>query len=199
MKIDNVKIYDMTESILASALPMTQSYDEVIFERKTESFHSGPEETQTDLKRAYTLADNPANSGHCNFLKGVLVSANITGTIKWWEQFQRYHFVTIVSSMSTMHKITAMNFSSCVSDKVLPETVECCKNLVNKYKNGEVDFDTLIDNVPLGLNLTARVQTNYLQLRTIWNQRKGHKYHEWGPFCAWIESLPGASDFITVE
>ena len=199
MKIDNVKIYELAESIVASGLPMQDHYDEDTFDEHVFRVRGDFPPARNQIDRAKQLASAQANSGHCNFLKGIIVAANISGTIKWWEQFQRYHFATIISSMSTMHRITRMSMECCMSEKVLPETKTRCGELVERYGRREIDFDTLIDNMPLGIVLTARVHTNYLQLRTIWNQRKNHKYHEWKPFCEWVETLPRAAEFITVD
>jgi len=45
-------------------------------------------------------------------------------------------------------------------------------------------------SVPSGLRLTAGITTNYLQLKTIYHQRKDHRLPEWREFCKWIEALP---------
>lgn len=47
----------------------------------------------------------------------------------------------------------------------------------------------IISNCPMGLEQTMRVTTNYLQLKTIYQQRKNHKLEEWHVFCAWCETL----------
>lgn len=199
MRIDNVKIYELAESIVASGLPMQDRFDEDAFDETLSRVRGEFPSAQEQFRRAERLASAPANSGHCNYLKGVIVAANISGTIKWWEQFQRYHFATIISSMSTMHRITKMDLDCCFSEHVLKTTRDHCKWLVDMHQREQIDFDTLIDNMPLGIVLTARVQTNYLQLRTIWNQRKNHKYHEWKPFCDWVKTLPRAKELITVD
>ena len=49
---------------------------------------------------------------------------------------------------------------------------------------------------PAGFKLTARMTTNYRQLKTIYFQRRTHRLPEWRVFCEWIETLPYA-DFIT--
>ena len=49
---------------------------------------------------------------------------------------------------------------------------------------------------PAGFKLTARMTTNYRQLKTIYAQRRTHRLPEWRAFCEWIETLPN-SDFIT--
>jgi len=38
--------------------------------------------------------------------------------------------------------------------------------------------------------MVMRITTNYLQLKTIYRQRKNHKLPEWRIFCDWILSLP---------
>jgi hypothetical protein len=58
----------------------------------------------------------------------------------------------------------------------------------------------IISNCPLGLELIMRCATNYLQLRTIYHQRKHHKLKEdWGAYCTWIKTLPYSKEFITIE
>ena len=49
---------------------------------------------------------------------------------------------------------------------------------------------------PAGFRLTARMTTNYRQLKTIYHQRKTHRLPEWRAFCDWVETLPN-SDFLT--
>ena len=44
--------------------------------------------------------------------------------------------------------------------------------------------------------LTQGIVTNYLQLKTIYNQRKNHRLPEWRLFCDWIKTLP-YSEWIT--
>jgi len=49
---------------------------------------------------------------------------------------------------------------------------------------------------PAGFKITARMTTNYRQLKTIYLQRKNHRLPEWRVFCEWIETLP-YSELIT--
>lgn len=198
MKITAVKIYDFAESIAASGLPMAAQYEAADFTETAGNIDNN-RNAAVHFCRIFRLASNPGNSGHANALKGITVAMNVSGTIKWWEQAQRYHFFTIVSSQSTMHRLIRMDFDDCMSDKVLPEVKEFCGKMVEKYNRQEIDFDTLVDNMPLGIVLTARVTTNYLQLRTMYQQRKEHKYHEWKPFIEWVKTLPMAEQLITVD
>lgn len=43
---------------------------------------------------------------------------------------------------------------------------------------------------PCGFKLTARMTTNYRQLKTMHSQRKNHRLPEWVEFCKHIEELP---------
>ena len=195
MEITNYKVYDLEESIIASGLPMQAEYKEDTFSNQAELlFYSDIELLRKNLhfKRACKLAANPAGSGHNNFLSGIVVSMNVTATQVWWMQLERYHFVQIVSSQSKMHRLTKMLEADGCCDchpKVHPDFLP--------YSECMEDFETLIYNCPMGLELTARITTNYLQLKTIWNQRHNHKLEEWRKFCAFIESLPFAKEFIT--
>lgn len=55
----------------------------------------------------------------------------------------------------------------------------------------------IVSNCPYGIELFMRCTTNYLQLKTIYKQRKKHKLKEdWGAFCEWIEQLPFFEEFI---
>lgn len=193
MQIDNVKIYDFEESVVASGLPMLTAYDDSVFESQTLNTNYG--EPDRHIKRAGVLADNPVGSGHNNFLSGIIVSMNITATVKWWEQFQRYHFKQIVSSMSSMHRLRKMMLEGTIkfNSKTNPVVVATFMELI---KNKEVTDEELAYSCPMGLELTARVTTNYLQLKTQYHQRSEHKLQEWHDYCAFIETLPYAKDFI---
>lgn len=58
---------------------------------------------------------------------------------------------------------------------------------LNKY---EV-YMKIISNCPMGFEMTMRVTTSYLQLKTIYLQRKYHKLKEdWTAFCDYCENLP---------
>ena len=56
-----------------------------------------------------------------------------------------------------------------------------------------------MSNCPMGLLLTARVATNYLQLKTMYKQRKHHPLQEWKLFNDWIIGLPYSKYIIGKE
>jgi hypothetical protein len=201
MKISNIKIYDMMESIVASGLPMMAEYDETWIADEIENLATYENiKENPHFKRACKLAANPAGSGHCNFLSGITVSMNVTATNVWWMQLERYHFVQIVSSQSKMHRLRQMvdgnnktDARSCFHEKTPLAAIADFET--DAYEMD--DFETLVYSCPMGLELTARITTNYLQLRTMYHQRKAHKLSEWHTFCDWVRSLPFAAEFIT--
>ena len=203
LKIDNYSVYDLEESIIASGLPMKPNYDKEEFTLATDDLAwdlaSKRDEghSTNHFSRICKLADTPIGSGHSNALSGILVSMNITATVKWWEQFQRYHFKQIVSSMSTMHKLRDMikSGTATFNEKTDPRMITFMKILIQEG----ADDETLAYSCPMGLELTARVTTNYLQLKTMYNQRKSHKLEEWHSFCEFIKTLPYAKELITGE
>ena len=57
-------------------------------------------------------------------------------------------------------------------------------------------FNMIIANTPCGLMLTARMTTNYLQLKSIINQRSNHKMQEWRYLCDWFKTLPMLEELV---
>ena len=196
MRISNVRVYDLEESIIASGFPMTAMFDEVDFCDYVDGLKAG--KYQEAIARAIRLAAAPDGSGHRNFCSGILVSLNVTGSNAWWMQMERYHFVQIVSSQSKMHRLKKMVQ---LGDMPLvnPATVEHLREWLGRLERGEISEEDFIYECPVGLQLTARITTNYLQLRTIYVQRRNHKLSEWRDFCEWIASLPYARELITLE
>ena len=68
-------------------------------------------------------------------------------------------------------------------------------DIVEELKR-EGDFLKIIYNIPSGFKLTAKMTTNYRQLKTIYDQRKCHRLPEWRGVCEWIESLPYMKEFL---
>ena len=195
MEITHYKVYDLPEAIVASGFPMIDYYDPKTFELQV--FTVSTIENNRHLQRAIKLASAKDGSGHRTFLSGILVAMNITASVKWWVQFGRYHFQQIDSSMSTMHRLKKMGELGTICFH--PKTDKRAIELIYKLVAEGADEETIIYTCPDGIELTARVNTNYLQLRTIYIQREHHKLSEWHDFCDWIKVLPYAKQFITLE
>lgn len=198
LEITATKVYDLAEAIVASGFPMLSEYNEKEFIKNVEiindDLHGSTTFRNDHIDRAIRLASAPDGSGHRTFLSGILVCMNITATVKWWVQFGRYHFQQIDSSMSTMHRLKKM--SSLGTIRFHEKTDKRCVELLERLVQEGADDETIIYSCPSGLELTARVNTNYLQLRTMYVQRHNHKLEEWKAFCGWIEKLPFAEQFI---
>lgn len=183
MPVSNVQVYGLEESIAASKYPMavdTAKCDSEVTERVKQ------------------LAYASTGTGHDQFLTGIICQFDLTFSIKAWVEAERYHFLDFVSSQSTMHRITKLDPEKQCNEYVNPCIIEILKGLIAQYnvnKNPE-NYLKVLYNVPAGFRLTARMTTNYRQLKTIYQQRKDHRLPEWRAFCEWIKTLPH-SDFIT--
>ena len=191
--ISDVKVYGMEESIRASKYPMAVDVSKY---------------TSEITKRTHALANAPRGTGHDNFLKGIVVQFDLKMTVKMSTELQRYNFIDFVSSQSTMHKITSFNLDEAYIEYVDKRVIEIMKEKVAEYnamtdternceQAKELYLEILYTN-PCGMQLTARMTTNYQQLKTMYFQRRYHRLPEWQAFCKWIESLPH-SEFITGE
>lgn len=72
-------------------------------------------------------------------------------------------------------------------------------NINDKYYDKQELFMLIISNLPSGFEMIMRITTNYLQLKTIYFQRKNHKIEDWHIFCDWIKELPKFKELILGE
>ncbi len=149
-------------------------------------------------KRMSTLGKAGSGSGHDCALKGIAVQFDLKYSLYFIKQLDRYHFNDIVSSMSTMHKITSKgDIESSCNKYVNPEIIDIVNRYIQQY-NEATDKDYrytlfmhIVSNLPSGYEQWARFTTNFLQLKSIHKQRKNHKLVEdWQYFCNWILTLP---------
>lgn len=182
-RIYDTRIYGLDESILASGFPM-----------KTEGFDiGGKEPTDKDYKRMFEiLGSSSAGHGHDCALKGIVVQFNVDYPVYWTTQFQRYHFADVVSSSSFMHRLHTLKLSEHVNKYVEPSIIHTVQSMIDLYNmtKDPTLYKRIVASCPQGAMKTMRVTTNYLQLKTIYNQRKHHKLDEWKVMAQWIEELP---------
>lgn len=185
MTINNVKVYGINESVKAAKYPMSVNVDGLT------------DEITAGIKN---LAKAPVGSGHDNWLNGVIVQFDLRCSIKMWTEMERYHFVDFVSSQSTMHRLVSFDLDNAYDEHVAPEIVLIMKRLIATYNatNDKEDYLCCLYSNPCGMLLTARLTTNYRQLKTIYRQRRNHRLAEWRVFCEWIKTLP-YSEFITED
>ena len=200
--VSNVQVYGLEESVRGSKYSMATDLAKVT-----------SEVTPTTQR----LANAKTGSGHDNFMNGIVVQFDLTFTNKAWVEAERYHFLDFVSSQSTMHRITRFDLDQAYISYVDPRIITIMKEKVKDYNDLQADIKRLkaegkdtstLDDLarskyleilysnPAGFRLTARMTTNYRQLKTIYFQRRDHRLPEWRAFCKWIETLPYA-EFIT--
>ena len=179
MVIANWDIYGIVDSIRAAKFPMAVDASTV------------DGEMTEGIKR---LAQSGMGEGHDNWLQGIIVQFDLTATIKFWTEAERYHFLDFVSSQSTMHRIAKFDLNEAYDKHTDPRMVAIMKDLVREYNDNPTPegYLRLLYSNPCGMMLTARMTTNYRQLKTIYRQRKTHRLPEWRFFCRWIEDLPMA-------
>ena len=212
MKVENVRIYDLEESLIASGYPMrTMATQDRDLDEK-------------DIKRGHNLskACDTGNGAHGQFMTGIRVSFDLTFTNKAWVEAERYRFLEFVSSQSTMHRITKFDLREQYNEYVDPRIIDIMEEKVEEYNKlqdylkdeahqlAENELNNIKANLtnlyleilysnPAGFNLTARMTTNYRCLKNIYIQRKNHRLPEWREFCKWIETLPYFEELINTN
>lgn len=181
--VSNVKVYGLEDSIKASKYPMAVDVSKCTAD------------ITNNVKKLATCA---TGTGHDNFLNGIIVQFDLNFSIKAWVEAERYHFLDFVSSQSTMHRIARFDPEEQCNEYVHDGTVSIVKGLVDYYHANPTaeNYLRLLYSIPVGFRLTARMTTNYRQLKTIYQQRRTHRLPEWREFCSWVETLPN-SGFIT--
>ena len=196
MRLENIKVYDLEESLVASGYPMRTAL-------------TPREPDEKDFRRGLNLTKaSNGNGAHGQWLTGVRVAFDLTCTNKMWVEAERYRFLEFVSSQSTMHRICKFNLNEAYCEYVDPRVIDIMKEKVDEY-NELCDYVLSIeDNTeeylnikkqkyleilytnPAGFELTARMTTNYRCLLNIYIQRWDHRLPEWREFCAQLLELP---------
>ena len=173
--INNVNIYGLEESIAASGYPMSTEIMNLVDLKKA---------SEKDYQRANKLGSTPIGSGHDQFLTSIIVQFDLTFPLKAWVELQRYHFIDFCSSMSTMHRISKMDLNKSCNKYVDKKILDLLQELIYNYNENPTNenFYKLIYNIPSGFEYTARLTTNYRQLKTIYSQRKNHRLPDWRIF-----------------
>lgn len=206
MKIENLKVYDLEESMIASGYPMRTELIET---------HAGDK----DLTRCLNLTKaSNGNGAHGQWMTGVRVAFDLTCTNKMWVEAERYRFLEFVSSQSTMHRITKFNLRNQYNKYTDVRVIEIMEEKVAQYNElaeqlkktpPEQEYtikmlkDMMIQKYleilytnPAGFELTARMTTNYRCLLNIYVQRHNHRLPEWREFCQELLKLPFFQELV---
>ena len=196
VQISDVDVFGLEKAIKASKYPMAVDTEKC---------------TTEIVDRTKKLGSCRTGEGHDNFLKGIIVQFDLTNTPKMSVEVERYHFIDFISSQSTMHRITKFDLDKCYIKYVDKRCINVIREKIDEYNsiieirdtfNRESDewksFDEqakekyleILYSNPCGMLLTARMTTNYQQLKTMYQQRRNHRLPEWQAFCDWCETLP---------
>ena len=198
MRLENIKVYDLEESLVASGYPMRTA----LTSRKPD---------EKDIKRGLNLTKaSNGNGAHGQWLTGVRVAFDLTCTNKMWVEAERYRFLEFVSSQSTMHRITKFNLADQYNKYVDSRAIAIMEEKKEQYNTMAAMLETteiqgtkmeireamyekyleMLYTNPAGFELTARMTTNYRCLLNIYIQRCDHRLPEWREFCAQLLELP---------
>lgn len=186
MRIENIHVYDLNESLIASGYAM-----------RTELYEREPEEK--DWKRGLSLVKaSNGNGAHAQWLTGVRVSFDLTCTNKMWVEAERYRFLEFVTSQSTMHRISKFDLDKQCNKYVDNRIINIIEDLQTNYINNPTpeNYLYLLYNIPAGFEITARLTTNYRCLLNIYVQRHDHRLPEWREFCEKLLDLPYFKEIV---
>ncbi len=215
VEIRNVEVYGLDRALNA----------------KGNSFNVGDIDTTTAFEKtdenrqwkiAKTLGSNrDPHQSHDAFLKGILVSFDLRYSQAFTPELQRYHFLEIVMSQSTMHSLKKFmengldpysvyvteeskaqvrrlyeDFERTQSELKEADTGNADAALVKKLRRANYEsFMRLRHNIPGGFEMWETITTNYLQLKTICIQRANHRQREdWNSFIRSCLSMPHFSE-----
>lgn len=218
IKVENIEVFGIDGAMRGMRNPLNSwdKADTTVFQARDKEFINIG---YNDLNLATRLIK--AGTEHRKFLRMIHIQMDVTAPLYWWKEADTYKVATTANSCSTMHKITAKEFTlDDFSHEYLIDDQDDFEN-----ENGQVSSykDFLYYNVLDVLN-TARKQyletkdkkywwqiiqllpSSYNQRRTwdmsmetllsILHQRKGHKLDEWNKFreiC--LEQVPYLKEF----
>lgn len=142
-----------------------------------------------------------AGPEHCKFLRSIVVSCEVWGTMYWWAEADTYKVGTVRNSCSKMHKLMSKSFEleDFATDGMDDIAVEHMKTWIEML-NVERDRYLQTKDKTYWRNVLLMLPDSYIQrstwtlsyavLRNIYRQRQNHKLTEWHEFCDWIKTLP---------
>ena len=155
-----------------------------------------------------------AGTDHRKFMRMIVVYVDVTAPLYWWKEADTYKVGTVRNSCSTMHKITAKEFTlddfshehlltSDITEKgtslgLMKDIIDVLNTYRNEYlkSKDKTYWWQLIQLLPASYNQRATLMLNYEVLANIYHSRRNHKLDCWVDFCKWIETLPYAKELI---
>lgn len=142
-----------------------------------------------------------AGQPHRKYLRQIFVSMDIIAPLYWWKEFDTYKVGTTANSCSTMHKITAKEFTldDFSTEHLVGKSFAALQNVLNvmnferKSYLSTKDKDCwwqLIQLLPSSYNQRRTVSMTYENVMNMLDYRENHKLDEWREFCEILRGLP---------
>lgn len=188
LRINNVDYWGFKHSIRGMRNPMNSWERSDSFIDDNGVFNLGKDDQQLCIRL------KKGGPEHRKFLRQIFVSADITGPLYWWKEFDTYKIGTTANSTSTMHKIHAKPFVvedfsfeyfEGIEDDVINNIIDTLNHYRDKYlETGEKEWwYRMIQLLPSSYNQLRTVTFNFENIYNIVQQRTGHKLTEWHQFC----------------
>lgn len=219
IKIENAKVVGWDAAIRGMRNPMNSW-------AKSDTFFFCP--SQGDMRKIVEGSDlellseiGPNDEGlmmklrncgtdHRKFMRMITVYMDITAPLYWWKEYDTYKVGTVANSCSTMHKISAKEFTlddfshehleedSIAVLELVIHTMNVHRVWFNKESRDDpkIDWWQMIQLLPSSYNQLRTVMLNYEVLANMYKSRKNHKLDEWRTFCEYIKTFP-YSELIT--
>ena len=217
IKIDDIEVWGFRHAIRGMRNPMNSW-------AKSDSYYDGYllDGTEDMYKADFVIGDNDGDlmhrlfmggTEHRKFMRQIFVSMDITAPLYWWKEFDTYKVGTTANSCSTMHKLTAKEFTldDFSTDQMNTDAlgvirgVICFLNMqrdmylngVNGQMKGSKEFWwNMVQMLPSSYNQKRTVTMNYENAASMIRQRKGHKLDEWQVFIEHLQELPHMDSII---
>lgn len=193
LEIKNTQVFGLSRATIASGNAMTMGPINTTQETWGEAMDK-------HWDRAERLGTRPQGEAHDHYLSGIIVQMDMKYPLYISPEMQRYHWFEIICSQSTMHRLSlGLGKGECFNQYVEPEAITLIERIRQEYEADKSyrNMMRLRSNLPWGFEMWMTVSTNYLQLKTMYNQRKSHRLKEdWGAFCDWCDILP-LFDYLT--
>lgn len=208
IKVENIEVFNFEGAIRGLRNPM----------------NSWSKSDSTWVKTGYRIGKNDmelmqklfrAGTEHRKYLRQIFVSMDITAPLYFWKQADQYKVGTVTNSCSTMHRLTANEFTlddfshehlTQGGKDFLLEIIDALNEARSIYinydeyaKSGAADetimskkdvWWQMIQLLPSSYNQRRTITMNYENVFTIIKQRTGHKLTEWNELIKILKTLP---------
>lgn len=144
-----------------------------------------------------------AGTEHRKYLRMIHVTMDIVAPLYWWKEFDTYKVGTVANSCSTMHKLTAKEFTvddfsyehlfSLGTLRMVIDDLNDNRAMYLSTKNKDYWWQ-MIQLLPSSYNQRRTVDFDYETVLSMIRQRTGHKLDEWNAFVEILKDLPYVKD-----